>query len=113
MGQTVDDKHGVILSTQATGDDIADNNRTIPLLDKVLSKLNIVPEKLATDRIKDDVEVYKELINRDIIPCINRKRAVRRKVTTYGKELFTYLSEDNFYLCLEGHKLWFIRKMDS
>lgn len=102
--RVVDDKYGIILTTQATGADITDNNHAITLLDDVLLKHGIVPEKFAADRIYGNVEIYKELINRDITPCINRKSAAHKK-GIYSKEQFTYLSEEDCYICHEGHKL--------
>lgn len=102
--RAVDDKHGVILSTQATGAEVTDEAHFKSVLDEVLWEHGIVPEKVAADRIYGDVEVYKELINQGIAPCINRKSAAHKK-GIYSKEQFTYLPEEDCYLCPEGHKL--------
>lgn len=102
--RVVDDMRGVILATQATGADVADEQQFTPLLSEVIFKQGVTPEAVAGDRKYGEVDIYRELQDMEIKPFIKRKKAAHGK-GMYGKELFTYLPKDNCYLCPQGQKL--------
>ena len=102
--RAVDDKRGVILATQATGADVPDEAQFKSLLNELLWKQGVNPESVAADKKYGDVDVYVELLDKGITPYIGRKRAAHPK-GIYGKELFTYLPEEDRYICPAGHPL--------
>lgn len=100
----VDDKRGVIIATQATGADVADENQFPSLLQEMLWRRGLHPEELAGDLKYGTADIYRQLSDLDIKPRIGRKRAAHPK-GIFGKELFTYVPQEDCYLCPEGQKL--------
>jgi hypothetical protein len=102
--RAVDDKHGVIVGTQATGAAITDQEQFQALVDEVLVCRGLMMDGIAADRIYGTVDNYKYLWSRGIEPTLPRKNATRRK-GKFGKERFQYDASSDHYICPAGEVL--------
>lgn len=100
----IDDRFGVILATRATGAQITDNHQFIPLMQELIFGQSIIPEAVAADTIYGKAENYKELLTKGIKAFIPRKRPARSK-GMFGKEQFTYIPDQDAYVCPAGEIL--------
>ena len=102
--RAVDDKHGVILVTEATSAAVTDDTQFPVMVDDLIFHQGIFPDGIAADRIYGRVENYKHLFERGITPYIRRVRSPRQK-GQYGKEQFRYDAGRDVYVCPEGQLL--------
>lgn len=102
--RAVDDMHGVILATQATGAAVTDQAQFQEVVDEVLWRQRVIAEGIAADRIYGTIDNYTYLLSKEIEPTIPRKAAARRK-GKFGKERFRYDRLADRYICPAGQEL--------
>ena len=102
--RAADDKHGVIIATQATGAEVTDEKQFKPLLNGIIFGKQLLPETVAADTIYGCAENHKELIDKGIEPNIPHVRSPGKK-GVFNKDKFTYIPEKDIYICPAGNTL--------
>jgi hypothetical protein len=67
-----------------------------------------LPRSLAADNTYGNGEMLHWLDERGITPYIRVKESASSKNGLYGNEKFTYVPEENWYLCPEGKRLTYV-----
>jgi len=102
--RAVDDKKGIIITTQATGGDVTDEQQFKPLLDETIFVHETLPETIAADKKYGNVENYKELIDKGIESNIPHVDSPGKK-GMFNKNKFLYDPEKDIYTCPAGETL--------
>lgn len=102
--RAVDDKHGVVIATQATGAAVTDHAQFQSVVNEVIFRQHVIAEGVAADRIYGTNDNYKYLVGLGIQPTIPRKRSARKE-GRFGKEMFHYNRLQDRYICPAGEEL--------
>jgi hypothetical protein len=100
----VDDQCGVILETHATPAAVAEGKWLPFLIDRVHER-TIYPRVVAADKSYGHAANFRYLWEQHITAHLARIRSPRQKPGVFGKEQFTYLPEDDVYVCPAGERL--------
>ncbi len=102
--RVVDDQRGVILATHATPAAVAEGKWLPFLIDRVHEQ-NIYPRVVAADKSYGHAANFRYLWEQHITAHLARIRSPRQKPGVFGKEQFTYLPEEDVYVCPAGERL--------
>ncbi|MDQ7781176.1 MAG: IS1182 family transposase, partial [Planctomycetota bacterium] len=102
--RVVDDQCGVILETQVTPAAVAEGTR-LPFLIEAVHARQLYPRAVAADKSYGHAANFRYLWEQRITAHLARIRSPRQKPGVFGKEQFTYLPEDDVYLCPTGQRL--------
>jgi Transposase DDE domain len=78
------------------------------MLDRYRERYGGWPQSLAADNTYGNGELLQWLDDRGITPYIRVKESPMGKIALYGIEKFTYLPEQNCYVCPEGKQLKYV-----
>jgi len=103
---TVDEKNGLILSTDVVNES-SDSNQFSNQIDQAIENLGGPCKTAVADAGYSNVENIKETIEKDIDVIVpSQRQALHNPVDNpFGKDKFRYESENNQYICPEGKKL--------
>lgn len=102
--RVVDNQCGVILETQATPAAVAEGTLLPSLIDRVCSQ-TFYPRAVAADKSYGHAANFRYLWEQHITAHVPRVRSPRQKPGVFGKEQFTYLPDEDVYVCPAGERL--------
>jgi transposase len=102
--RVVDDQCGVILETHATPAAVAEG-RWLPFLIDRVHERQLYPQVVAADKSYGHAANFRYLWEQHITAHLARVRSPRQKPEVFGKEQFTYVPEEDVYLCPAGERL--------
>jgi transposase len=102
--RVVDNQCGVILETVATPAAVAEGTLLPSLIDRVVNQ-TIYPLAVAADKSYGHAANFRYLWEQHITAHLARVRSPRQQPGVFGKEQFTYLPDDDVYVCPAGERL--------
>ncbi len=102
--RVVDDQCGVILETHATPAAVAEG-KWLPFLIDQVHQQNIYPRVVAADKSYGHAANFRYLWEQHITAHLARVRSPRQKPGVFGKEQFTYIPDEDVYVCPAGERL--------
>jgi hypothetical protein len=105
----IDNESCVIVGVQATAARLSQESAAArDMLDRYRERYGRQPQSLAADNTYGNGELLQRLDDRGITPYIRVKENPLGKSALYGIEKFTYLPEQNCYVCPEGKQLKYV-----
>ena len=105
----IDNESCVIVGVQATAARLSQESAAArDMLDRYRERYGRSPQSLAADNTYGNGELLQWLDDRGITPYIRVKENPSGKSALYGIEKFTYLPEQNCYVCPEGKQLKYV-----
>jgi hypothetical protein len=105
----IDNQSCVIVGVQATAARLSQESAAArDMLDRYRERYGRSPQSLAADNTYGNGELLQWLDDRGITPYIRVKENPLGKSALYGIEKFTYLPEQNCYVCPEGKQLKYV-----
>jgi len=105
----IDNESCVIVGVQATAARLSQESAAArDMLDRYRERHGRWPQSLAADNTYGNGELLQWLDDRGITPYIRVKENPLGKSDLYGIEKFTYLPEQNCYVCPEGKQLKYV-----
>jgi IS5 family transposase len=102
--RAVDDKHGIITASVTVDAGTEESHQMEPVLQQHEEHMGRAARTVVADKKFGTGENYQRMRQANQRPCIpHAKRTVHRG--RIGADQFTYLSEDDCYLCPQGQKL--------
>jgi hypothetical protein len=102
----VDNASCVIVGVQATAARLSQESAAArDMIEDYRQRHGRLPQSLAADNTYGNGELLHWLDERGITPYIRVKESPTPKSDLYGVEKFTYLPEENLYVCPEGKQL--------
>ena len=100
----VDSPYKLIMSTMVS-DSGSDMNQMIPALEALKKELDIVPNEIIADNGYENVEAIQEIEEKTDIKVYAMGKTGNKNNKRYKKDDFTYIKEEDCYICPEGEKL--------
>ena len=105
----VDNSSCVIVGVQATPARLSHESRAArEMIDRYRERYGYLPQTLAADNTYGNGELLQWLDQRGIAPYIRVKETPAPKTGLYGIDKFTYVPEENSYICPEGKPLKYV-----
>lgn len=103
----VDDKHGLIVHTDAISE-VNDRNQFARQIDKANDRLGKPCKTACADAGYADTDELAKIDTKKIKVIVpSQQQASDKKEDPFSKSRFTYDKEQDFYICPEGHKLYY------
>ena len=105
----IDNESCVIVGVQATAARLSQESAAArDMIDRYRERHGRLPQSLAADNTYGNGELLQWLDERGITPYIRVKESPTPKRDLYGIEKFTYVPEENCYVCPEGKPLKYV-----
>ena len=105
----IDNESCVIVEVQATAARLSQESAAArDMIDRYCERHGRLPKGVAADNTYGNGELLQWLDDRGITPYIRVKESPMGKSDLYGIEKFTYLPEENCYVCPEGKRLKYV-----
>jgi len=105
----VDNASCIVVGVQATAARLSQESAAArDMIDGYRERYGRLPQSLAADNTYGNGELLHWLVERGITPYIRVKESPMPKSDLYGIEKFTYLPEENSYVCPEGKPLKYV-----
>jgi transposase len=105
----IDNESCVIVGVQATAARLSQESAAArDMIDRYQERHGRLPKGVAADNTYGNGELLRWLDDRGITPYIRVKESPMGKSDLYGIEKFTYLPEENCYVCPEGKQLKYV-----
>jgi len=105
----IDNESCVIVGVQATAARLSQESAAArDMIDRYRERHGRLPKGVAADNTYGNGELLQWLDDRGITPYIRVKESPMGKSDLYGIEKFTYLPEENCYVCPEGKQLKYV-----
>ena len=105
----IDNSSCVIVGVQATAARLSQESAAArDMIERYRERHGRLPQSLAADNTYGNGELLQWLDDRGITPYIRVKENPLAKNDLYGIEKFTYLPEENCYICPEGKQLKYV-----
>ena len=105
----MDNESCVIVEVQATAARLSQESAAArDMIDRYCERHGRLPKGVAADNTYGNGELLQWLDDRGITPYIRVKESTMGKSDLYGIEKFTYLPEENCYVCPEGKRLKYV-----
>jgi len=105
----VDNSSCVIVGVQATAARLSHESAAArDMLERYRERYGYFPQTLAADNTYGNGELLQWLDERGIAPYIRVKENPNGRSDLYGIENFTYVPEENYYICPEGKPLKYV-----
>jgi hypothetical protein len=105
----VDNASCVIVGVQATSARLSQESAAArDMIERYRERHGNLPETLAADTTYGNGELLQWLDDRGIAPYIRVKENPNGPTDLYGIEKFTYVPEENYYICPEGKPLKYV-----
>ena len=105
----IDNESCVIVGVQATAARLSQESAAArDMIDRYCERHGRLPKGVAADNTYGNGELLQWLDDRGITPYIRVKESPMGKSGLYGIEKFTYLPEENCYVCPEGKQLKYV-----
>jgi hypothetical protein len=98
----VDNSSCIIVGVQATAARLSHESAARAMIEPYRERHGYLPQTLAADNTYGNGELLQWLDERGIAPYIRVKENPNGPSDLYGIEKFTYLPEENYYICPEG-----------
>ena len=105
----VDNSSCIIVGVQATAARLSHESAAARvMIERYRERHGYLPQTLAADNTYGNGELLQWLDERGIAPYIRVKENPNGPTDLYGIEKFTYVSEENYYICPEGKPLKYV-----
>ena len=105
----VDNASCVVVGVQATAARLSQESAAArDMIEDYQVRYGRLPQSLAADNTYGNGELLHWLVERGITPYIRVKESPMPKSDLYGTEKFTYLPQENAYVCPEGKTLKYV-----
>ena len=102
----IDNKLGIIVDAEGTRANRIEENRVcVSMVERVIKRFNLKPERLAADTAYGSGKTLKALIDHNIDPHVPVIDKSKRTDGTFSREDFSYDVEHDVYICLHGKTL--------
>jgi IS5 family transposase len=105
--QTVDGDSGIITDVHVTAANTTDHQHHAERIKHQLEKFGFSTEAVGGDSGYDEPEMHAEMLKLGIKAYITRKARGTKKEDTYSRSDFTYIKEQDAYICPYGRTLKF------
>ena len=105
--QTCDSLHGLITDVYVTPGNISDCTVHSKRIQHQMENYGFSPSAICADGGYDSSEIHKDMLDKGIKTYIPKRKPRTNDNGLFPAEMFEYISEDDVFICPEGHMLTF------